>query len=720
MAFTQDLSGGAFTFGGSSSAQLAANGLNYSSGTAVLALGNTTFSNNSSSATTAQITPTNIAVTLKNLTGFGGTISGGATITMKLDGTSTGNAITGTISDYTNSGFTQVVAITKQNSSTWTLSGSNSYTGATTVTAGTLVGIGANAFGSTNGISIAAASTATLSLRGDSSTSFVKTSDSSLYAITTSANGATLNADRATVAGTSAKTMTIGTLLINTAITNVTNFTGANNTSLSIGAVTTGNSVSGTETLQNDIAGGGSLTLASIAVNRTTTPTLAFAGNGNTTVTGNITQAAPTILTKSGAGTLTLGGTNSYTGVTTVSAGNLSVTGSLGATAVSVSNLATLSGNGNIGGNVTIASGATHSLAVAATAGTQVTRAITGTLTLTSGNILDLAAASTPADGVYVLATATVGITGSPTTVNYNGITGTVSVDTASTPKRLLLTVTSGAPEIAVEQPAATNINSGGSKDFGTVTLGANTSLTFTIRNTGSSALNLSGSPKVAVTGTNAADYTVTAQPSTPVTSGGGTTTFTVQFAPGAVGARSAVLTILNDDSDEGTFTINVTGTGQSLYDAWGNRTFTNAFTDKDPTHNPDFDSLTNLQEYAFGTDPTVSSGGSIVWVNGGAVTNTGLPVAFDFSTGSGGVDYRAVFGRRKDYVAAGLTYTVQFSADMILWQSSVATPTLLTDPGAGNPSEIEAVSVPYPSLFVPLNAGGVGKASFLRVGVSQ
>jgi hypothetical protein len=134
---------------------------------------------------------------------------------------------------------------------------------------------------------------------------------------------------------------------------------------------------------------------------------------------------------------------NTYSGTTTVNAGTLAVTGSLGATAVTVSNLATLGGNGNIGGNVTIDSGAIHALAVAATPGAQVTRAITGTLTLTAGNVLDLTAAAPPATGEYVLATATGAIVGTPT-IRTGFVDGVISVDTASSPNRLLLTV---APE---------------------------------------------------------------------------------------------------------------------------------------------------------------------------------------------------------------------------------------------------------------------------------
>lgn len=69
---------------------------------------------------------------------------------------------------------------------------------------------------------------------------------------------------------------------------------------------------------------------------------------------------------------------------------------------------------------------------------------ITGTLAI-GQSTLNLTAASSPAAGVYVLATATTGITGSPDFINTNGITGTVSVDAASSPKRLLFTVTAPA-----------------------------------------------------------------------------------------------------------------------------------------------------------------------------------------------------------------------------------------------------------------------------------
>jgi hypothetical protein len=98
--------------------------------------------------------------------------------------------------------------------------------------------------------------------------------------------------------------------------------------------------------------------------------------------------------------------------------------------------------------------------------------------------------------------------------------------------------------------------------DWGNVNSGTPTPHTFTIQNNGGFNLNLTGSsPYVVVSGTHAADFTVTAIPSTPIT-GGSSTTFTITFNPGGAGLRTASLSIANNDSDENPYNFNIQGTG--------------------------------------------------------------------------------------------------------------------------------------------------------------
>ena len=429
--------------------------------------------------------------------------------------------------------------------------------------------------------------------------------------------------------------------------------------------------------------------------------------NADTTLTvGGIISGVGFGLTKAGAGALKLSGNSSYNGATTVSAGTLSVTGSLGTTAVSV-NAGTLSGNGNFGGNVTIASGATHAIAVADAVLNQDTTVITGTLAM-ADSILNLTAASPPAAGQYVLATATVGITGTPTTINYNGITGVVSVDTVSSPKRLLLTVTADAvPPTLIS--IADNV-SGGPIDI-------NATVTYTV----TFDEDMDASTVTAADFNNAGTATVSIGTITETTPG----VFTVLVTPSTSGTlrlqipTTAVLTDVagNPLDNDPALLDDTTITVRTIYDTWANATYVPPLTMKLAGDDQDGDTFNNLMEFAFGTHPTVSSSGSIVWVDGGAVTTPGQPVAINMA--NPGVDYRAVFGRRKDYAAAGLTYTVEFSAGLNVWVPSAVTPTVLTGAGGLNASEIEAVSVPYP-LLIDVGGNNFKKPTFFRLTISN
>jgi hypothetical protein len=115
-------------------------------------------------------------------------------------------------------------------------------------------------------------------------------------------------------------------------------------------------------------------------------------------------------------------------------------------------------------------------------------------------------------------------------------------------------------PEIAVEQPLLTNLVDGSASVGLPDALVETTTpvMTFTIRNVGN--LDLTGL-SISKDGADSDDFTVSGPVSTTVV-GGGSTTFTVSFSPGALGARTAAIHIANNDVDENSFDINLTGNG--------------------------------------------------------------------------------------------------------------------------------------------------------------
>jgi N-acetylneuraminic acid mutarotase len=124
--------------------------------------------------------------------------------------------------------------------------------------------------------------------------------------------------------------------------------------------------------------------------------------------------------------------------------------------------------------------------------------------------------------------------------------------------------VQGGSPLVSIVDGDTTPLTADDT-DFGVALVaGGTVDHTFTITNTGTANLNLSGTPKVSISGTHAGDFSVTLQPTSPVASGGGTTTFTVRFDPSATGTRSATLSIANNDADENPYDFAIQGTGIS------------------------------------------------------------------------------------------------------------------------------------------------------------
>jgi autotransporter-associated beta strand protein len=223
--------------------------------------------------------------------------AGGTTGSLSASSAITNNSAlsfnrTNTLTQGTNFGtISGTGTLTKAGSGTLVLSAANTYTGATTISAGALnlrnaTGLGTTAAGTT------VASGAALQIQG----------------------GITVGAEALTLSG--AGQTSTGALL---------NVSG-NNTyggAITRAADTTIGSTTGTLTLSGAMTGN----FAAI-----------FAGSGNITGSGVISGTAG--ITKTDAGTLTLSAANTYTGTTTVSEGTLDVSGAAGAlTATSAVNI---------------------------------------------------------------------------------------------------------------------------------------------------------------------------------------------------------------------------------------------------------------------------------------------------------------------------------------------------------------------------------------------
>lgn len=161
------------------------------------------------------------------------------------------------------------------------------------------------------------------------------------------------------------------------------------------------------------------------------------------------------------------------------------------------------------------------------------------------------------------------------TPATYNASVTAIGFDTASTTG---LVVANGGnatfsaclnavePEITVAGNGTVDIVDGDTTpstidgtDFGIAnTAGGTVVRTFTIQNIGATNLTV-GVPTTS--GPNAAEFTVTLAPTSPVAPGG-STTFQVTFDPSASGPRTATVTFANNDADENPFNFNVQGTG--------------------------------------------------------------------------------------------------------------------------------------------------------------
>mgnify|MGYP006191092345 FL=1 len=170
----------------------------------------------------------------------------------------------------------------------------------------------------------------------------------------------------------------------------------------------------------------------------------------------------------------------------------------------------------------------------------------------------------------FSIDTATGVISGTP------GATGTFLITITATnvggfdEQTLILTITNPGPEINVRGATGgtNNIINGNiipnafnNTLFASIAVGANQDKDYRIENLGISNLTLTGVPRVEISGTNAGDFTVITQPAATIASGANSV-FVIRFSPLAGGVRNAMVTIVNNDSDEAPYTFAIQGGG--------------------------------------------------------------------------------------------------------------------------------------------------------------
>ncbi len=270
---------------------------------------------------TATFAPGSANLTLPSLTATN------ASKTLALAGTGNG-FITGVISP----GSVGITAVTKSNTSTWTLSGLNTFAGDVTISGGTLVagssGNGTNSnlgpVNSTRTINVNTGGT----LRFDASNVFHPTfsTPAGSLPVLSIAGGTMTNSGAAANSALGDITLAGGILTATTGSPIGTGQSGEGWGSWNLNGTVTS---TGNSTISSTAPGGIPITLSATATNGFVTTFDVQSGTltasavlGNVTRVGNETVSG---LAKTGTGTMVLSGTNTYTGNTAINAGTLSI-----------------------------------------------------------------------------------------------------------------------------------------------------------------------------------------------------------------------------------------------------------------------------------------------------------------------------------------------------------------------------------------------------------
>lgn len=477
-------------------------------------------------------------------------------------------------------------ALTKAGAGNLTLSGaSNSFSGVTTINAGTLTVSGGDALSNATSVSISAGATLALA----SSESFGNLSGAGSVTLGSSNLTSTQTADTTfsgSISGTGGVTFNqTGASTYATTLTGNNTYTGTTITS-NFGWLKLDGEASVSSSSAVRINGNGTLTLlsdqtvGSLASNNAGAKiqlgsyTLTAGGdNTSTSVLGVISGTGS--LVKLGSGTMTLSGSNTYGGTTTVSAGTLSITGDgnlgsgavslAGGTAFNVTGATTIDNDIVLTGNSNVGNGNAITLSGAISGAYDLTKTGSGTLTLSGNNsygatFVNAGTLSIANDGnlgsgaVNLAAGTTLALTGATTVDNAIVLAGDASV--SSSAAATLSGVISG--DFTLTKAGANSLTLSGSNTHGATTVTAGTLSVASDSNLGSGALTLAAGSTLNVTSATTIDNAIALSGSATVNAGADTTlSGVISGSNNLTKSGASTLTLSGTNTYSGTTSVN-------------------------------------------------------------------------------------------------------------------------------------------------------------------